>query len=67
MSKPVAPCKGCINRSVTCHSTCETYLTYAKNAKEYSAGIYAAKTEHYAYDNWHRQAYEKRNRGRKTG
>lgn len=28
MSKPIAPCKGCENRDITCHTTCEIYKDY---------------------------------------
>lgn len=59
MSKPVAPCKDCKNRHLSCHSACDTYQAYAKDAKEYTENIRAAKADHYAYDNWHRKEYEK--------
>lgn len=28
MSKPIAPCKGCENRDMACHTTCEIYKDY---------------------------------------
>ena len=28
MNKPIAPCRGCPDREVGCHSICEKYLAY---------------------------------------
>lgn len=34
MTTPKAPCKGCEDRQVNCHSCCEKYLTYKEESEE---------------------------------
>lgn len=54
-----APCKDCPNRSITCHSTCPAYISFAEEAarqrevrykERLSAPTYSRKTQ----SPWHR-------------
>ena len=49
-----APCKDCPNRSITCHSTCPAYISFAEEAarqrevrykERLSAPTYSRKTQ----------------------
>ena len=37
--KTVSPCKDCPDRYIGCHSTCEKYIEWRKNEKQYNDGI----------------------------
>lgn len=41
-----APCKGCEERVLGCHSTCEKYIEYAKAQEEYRQARNKAKILH---------------------
>jgi len=52
MSNIKCACQGCKERYVGCHSTCEEYLEYARQNKEYKEKIKAFDESdrlHYAY------------------
>lgn len=49
--KIIAPCKGCEDKELYCHSTCERYLDFVKKKDEEKAMISAAKQQ----DNIHRE------------
>lgn len=36
---PQAPCKGCKDRILGCHSTCKKYLSYRKELNNYNAMV----------------------------
>lgn len=40
-----APCKDCPDRQVGCHSTCEKYITFAKEKRQQNETIKKAKHE----------------------
>ena len=46
--KPKAPCKGCEERALGCHSTCERY----KEFRAQQEGLYAARKKRLDYNNY---------------
>lgn len=43
ITETICPCKGCDERTVTCHGTCEKYLAWRKDLDEKNRKICEAK------------------------
>ncbi len=41
MKKPYPPCKGCTERVVGCHGSCEKYKTYQMDSQNYKQSVIA--------------------------
>ena len=50
MSKPIAPCKDCEKRCFRCFSTCNEYVTFARENEEYNKTIFEKKRHMYQSD-----------------
>lgn len=50
-----APCKDCPDRQVGCHSTCEKYITFAKEKREQNESIKKARHEESLYYTPHKR------------
>lgn len=40
---PKAPCLGCVDKSLRCHSVCPQYLGYRRAMDSYNAGVAKSK------------------------
>lgn len=47
-SKADAPCKGCSDRNIGCHSTCASYISYKKAFVEAKKKAYVKTREAYS-------------------
>lgn len=63
-----APCKGCVNRVVGCHSTCGQYKQFANERKEYVRKVNACRRKEREYmEVKHASIYKSlRNAGKKV-
>lgn len=43
-----SPCKNCPDRNPHCHSTCEKYIAFANERKEYLSAVYKARQDEQA-------------------
>ena len=60
MKTPRICCKGCENRTPSCHCTCEEYKTYKKELDEYNAAVRKAKEQEDIMSSYIRDNYKKR-------
>lgn len=60
MIEPRRCCKGCEDRTPTCHCTCEEYKAYKKELEEYNAAVKKAKEQDRIMSNYIRDNYKKR-------
>ena len=61
--KPESPCKGCGNRFVGCHGTCENYAAWVKVEKEIGDKIKAAKDKENLNNSFAVNGFIKRKKG----
>ena len=68
-NRPQSPCKGCENRYVGCHSTCEDYLDFRGRSDEMAKAIHAKMNDKNVYGGYKRDCARKiykngKNRGK---
>ena len=52
LAKPMPPCKNCKDRSITCHSKCEKYISFVNKNEEYKKSLQGTST--YGDGSWTR-------------